>query len=109
VKTKLFEIRDRATFIPCIAIECEVTPELEEQEKYLLRRAGYMGRCFLFGRLVGGGFHYDCYDWSDRTMRTAHEYIEKNWEKLQSGDVIDVEYILGETKEPKVSEFVELV
>lgn len=37
-------------------------------------------------------------------MVEAHRYIESYFDKLNSGDVIDVEHILGETKEPKVSE-----
>ena len=37
-------------------------------------------------------------------MATAHDHIVKNWVTLEDGDVIDVEFILGETKVKKVSE-----
>jgi hypothetical protein len=37
-------------------------------------------------------------------MREAHKYIAKNWGSLNNGDVIDIEYILGETTSPKVTE-----
>jgi len=37
-------------------------------------------------------------------MTVAHAYIEKNFHNLNSGDVIDVEFILGETDKPKTSE-----
>jgi hypothetical protein len=47
---------------------------------------------------------YDPYDWNDRTMQTAHNYIAKNFDDLSNGDVVDVEYILEETDEPKISE-----
>jgi len=52
------------------------------------------------------GVAYDCYDWpaNPRTYRVAHDYIRHNWHTLEDGDVIDVEYILGETEVPKLSE-----
>jgi hypothetical protein len=34
----------------------------------------------------------------------AHDYIRNNWPTLKDGDVIDVEFILGETNERKISE-----
>jgi hypothetical protein len=37
-------------------------------------------------------------------MGTAHAHILQNWHSLTSGDVIDVEFILGESKQPKESE-----
>lgn len=39
-----------------------------------------------------------------RTLITAHDYIIKNWGTLKSGDVIDVEFILGETKVARKSD-----
>jgi hypothetical protein len=42
-------------------------------------------------------------------MVEAHRYIEENWNALSDGDVIDVEFILGETKEKKISERYETV
>jgi hypothetical protein len=43
-------------------------------------------------------------EWGDRTYQIAHQYIVENWSVLESGAVVDVEHILGETDEPKVSE-----
>ena len=40
--------------------------------------------------------HSDPYDWCDRTMKTAHVFIEQNFTKLNDGDVVDVRVILGE-------------
>ena len=37
-------------------------------------------------------------------MQAAHQFIESNWSKLKDGDVIDVEFIVGETDRPKISE-----
>lgn len=37
-------------------------------------------------------------------MQEARHYIIKHWYELVSGDVIDVEYILGEVDKSTVSE-----
>ena len=54
-------------------------------------------------RVSAGRVHlrWDC---SSRTMQVAHLYIEEHFAKLNSGDVVDVEFIMGLTKQPKISE-----
>lgn len=101
--TKMFEIRDKATFMPATAVKLD---SKHDQEKYLLRRAGYPDgqSIMLWFTAVGGQATSDLYDWGDRTRQVAHEYIEKNFDSLENGAVIDVEFILGEKTEPKVSE-----
>jgi hypothetical protein len=37
-------------------------------------------------------------------MGNAHNFIQAQWDTLTTGDVVDVEFILGETLEPKQSE-----
>lgn len=104
MKTKTFEVRDKATFIPILAIRIE--PD-DTAQGYLLRRAGYAdSKQILLVRIAGGSGLSTCdpYDWGNRTMTTAHEYIRKNFDTLEDGDVIDVEYILGETTKKKRSE-----
>ena len=134
---KLFEVRDRATFIPVMAtcllvrhptcrLKTQPTTEKptviggyvnDNDEEYLLRRAGYAQEQItdhsnqfppyvMLARLVSGsvGATYDPYDWGNHTLTTAHQYIIENWNNLVSGQVIDVEFILGETTEPKKSE-----
>jgi len=103
-RVKFLEVRDIATFIPMIAIDCSLTGNLSED--YLLERAGYgEHRCILFTRLDGGrNAEYDPYEWRNRTYAVAHQHIIDNWDELTSGDVIDVEFILRETKEKKRSE-----
>jgi hypothetical protein len=47
------------------------------------------------------------YEWGESVRRTfgvAHNYIIKHWHDLHDGDVVDVEWILGETKQKKISE-----
>lgn len=106
MEIKCLEIRDANTFIPVICIR--PTPDNEAQ-RYLLRRDGYRGddteRCIIMIDAQCRGVAYDCYDWKDtRTKRTAHHYIADNWAYLKDGDIVDVEYIAGESKAPKISE-----
>lgn len=124
MEVKLFEVRDRATFIACFAIlmkpsevrvgklEVKSTPleiNVHDAEAFLLRRSGY-GFDFpsvIFGRLDTGEAVSDIYDWARRSPRTlfhAHHFVIQNWESLRSGDVIDVEFILGEKTTKKTSE-----
>ena len=111
MEAKLFEIRDSATFIPILAVR--LTPA-GEQEAYLLARSGYgfdpsyKGAHVILCRIVGGELDArgtpDHWGASTRTLSTAHHYIINNWDDLASGDVVDVEFIKGETSAPKVSE-----
>jgi hypothetical protein len=102
---KTLEIRDEATFIPVICIHPVAD---NEAQRYLLRRDGYSGdsdeNCIILIDAQCRGVAYDPYEWPNRTKRTAHDYIRNNWDKLKDGDVIDVQFILGETEKPKVSE-----
>jgi len=114
MEVKLFEVRDRATFIPCFGILMEPTREkgldrpVDPAEEFLLRRAGFdfEDPLVLFGRLESGECQYDPFNWRGlaRTMHEAHRYVSVHWFELESGDVIDVEYVLGESAEPKPSE-----
>lgn len=107
MKIKLLEVRDRATFIPAFAM---LPTPANDAQRYLLRRAGYScspdDSLIIFGYLRTGECHYSPYQWEtiSRTMRAAHEHVAGNWPDLEDGDVIDVEFILGETTEKKISE-----
>lgn len=101
---KAVEIRDAATFIPALAIK--MVPATEGQ-RYLLRRAGYgFDRpSITLVRMVDCGANCDPFGWGNRTMRVAHLWITGHFDEMSdSGDVVDVEFILGETKKPKRSE-----
>jgi hypothetical protein len=103
VEIKTLEIRDRATFIPAVAIKIECN---NESERYLWSRAGFntsAGSLIFLGR-IGDDLKFFPPMWRNRTMATAHEYLQKSWDTVESGQVIDVEYILGETEKPKESE-----
>lgn len=105
--TKVLELRDKATFIPVLAVEMIATDAV--QSYYIHARAGYSrgsgSSSIMVTRLSGEGkASADPYFWGDRTWTVAHDYITKHWDTLRDGDVIDVEHILGETATAKVSE-----
>lgn len=107
METKTFEIRDRATFIPCLAIK--MVSQGNKRDRYLLRRAGYEdrdgGRPLIFLiHLNSKTGRYSPFEWGNRTMVEAHRFIADHFDDLPTGDVIDVEFLLGETMEEKVSE-----
>lgn len=124
MKVKAFEIRDIGTFIPAMGIEMvpseikglsglgDQTPisRPNESERYLLRRAGYEFNipCIVLVRIECKGVDrnatYDPHSWGDRTWKVAHLFIQEHWKELETGAVIDVEFILGETTHPKESE-----
>ena len=106
---KTFEVRDRATFVPVLAIQLEPGCEAD---RYLLARAGFgttpgeQRKYVQVVRVSGGGGKSTCdpNDWRDRTMAVAHQYLVNNFSELASGSVVDVEFILGESPSPKNSE-----
>jgi hypothetical protein len=105
VKAKALEVRDEGTFIPMLCVD--MNPTLGQQ--YLLRRCGYPcdgGPNIIMTRLSGEGqATNDPYAWKDaRTFPVSHKYIIEHWNELKDGDVVDVQFILGETAAPKRSE-----
>lgn len=96
--TKLFEIRDRATFISAMAIQ------VSGADGYLMRRAGFESPMVYLVALATERCCYDPYNWGNRTMNAAHLFIAEHFDELHDGAVVDVEFILGESSAPKVSE-----
>ena len=114
MKLKMFEIRDIGTYIPVIAIKLGGE---NSSQLYMLGRAGYglapeiQNKYILLIQIDGGigNTRSDPYDWDDRTMFTAHQYIIENFDALEDSAIVDVEYILGETKQPKIAERFETI
>lgn len=108
VETKIFEIRDAATFIPAMAIRFVVDGNEfdQNQEDWLMRRAGYARHepYVVFGYATGESMTYDPFKQRSNTMRSSHRHIIENWDELENGDVIDVEYLQGIKTTPKESE-----
>ena len=103
---KFFEIRDCGTTLPVMA--CKILPTTPN-ETWLYKRAGFSLEhpCIQVTYLAKDVAHYDPYEWGQvgaRTVKNAHAYIEKHFDDLVTGSVIDVEFLLGESDKPKVSE-----
>ena len=108
METIMLEIRDRATTIPALAVVMCAT---QEEERRLLARAGFPidsgNPLVMLMRLEDQEAHCDAFAWNrgrGRTMHEAHLWIQQHHEELVNGDVVDVEYILGESAAPKKSE-----
>jgi hypothetical protein len=99
---KYFEVRDCGTNIPVVAVELECHPIAARAgfrpgvNKHVLVTALSSLKTYHCGSFIEG-----------RTMRVACDHIAANFRDLQCGSVVDVEFILGETKEPKVAECVQ--
>ena len=98
--TKLVEIRDRGTLVPALALR------VSGRDGWLFQRAGFGDQPLVYLiMLATEQCQYDPYHWDNRrTMGNAHHWIAEHWEELTSGAVVDVEFILGETAQPKRSE-----
>lgn len=109
MEVKMFEVRDRGTILPVLAIRLSAANDFEE---FLLSRAGYGANNNSFKGYVilisidGTDMRakHNAFDWDNRTLRTAHSHIHDYYDELKSGSVIDVEYLLEETETAKKSE-----
>lgn len=106
IETKIFEVRDRGTFAPVMAVRLTSTIMAEI---YLLRRSGFSistkySPQILLVRMGDSTAEFSEFDWTSRTLRTAHRHIRENWDQLETGSVVDVEFILGEAPAQKLSE-----
>jgi hypothetical protein len=104
MQIKTLEIRDRMTRIVALAIK--PTPR-SEMERALLASVGFgptpyeqSGYVFIV-RAADARAQWDPYAWGDRTMAVAHHHVLENWDHYSLTDVVDVEFILGETAAKK--------
>ena len=108
MKTKLFEVRDRHTLMVFLGVNMNPVVETVDREYRLLRRSGFGPTNLIMWVDVNGGREstYDPYAHrgSARTGAAAHHYGAEHWGELGTGDVIDIEFILGETTVKKESE-----
>lgn len=96
--TKLIEVRDRMTCMPVLAVTVAGT------DGPIARHAGFGAQLVYFIDLAAQRAAYDPYCWSDRTRRTAHQWLEDNWNTVTPGSVVDVRVILGEADAPAAPE-----
>jgi hypothetical protein len=111
IEHKTIQIRDRATCIPAVAFKFALDSDTTDREIQALKRVGFGGprewpNYTMVMKLSDMETRYDSFQWpNQRTMGTAHRHIEIHWDEIKSGDVVDVEFILGETPERKDWEF----
>lgn len=104
-EVKFFEVRDEGTHIPVLCVK--VAYEYGMRGEYQMRRSAFSpgdSLTHLVNLNSGEGRSNPAHWKSGRTMRVAYNAIVDQWEDLKSGDVIDVQYILGETSVKKLSE-----
>lgn len=104
MKTKMVEIRDDCTMIMALAIKTE--GETEQEKQFWGRGCGFSNNSVILTRFNETETQHDPFAWQNyRTMKEAHRYIQKHFDELPDyGAVIDVEYIIKETTEPKTSD-----
>lgn len=94
--TKIMEVRDVWTFIPAIAIDLRGIMKFPDANVGIL--------LMFLSHPVDHKFCLKQYSKFERTMSTVYKYLIKDFTSFASGDVIDVEYILGEKSSVKQSE-----
>lgn len=114
INAKIFELRDRGTLIPWLAIR--LAYPMSEAERALWKRAGYgsvpeESDCIIQGPAHCSGesargevLGYNAQWISNNRTRMAAVFIRENFDALASGQVIDVRTVLGEAAEPVRSE-----
>lgn len=102
IEVKIFDVVDRDVLAHVLAVP--MWSDFTEKEGEILRSAefnvGWRGRHVLLGSISGDGVGMITADpskWAGRSMTIAHAHIRDNWDQLESGDVIDIRFILGET------------
>lgn len=109
--TKLLEIRDTGTLIPVLAVRLCASCEAE---RWMLAHCGYGGTVAEQSQYIAvwplaGGRQVCTTDFfghtvAGRTMVVAHDYINRHFDELESGAVVDVQFILGATPAPAKSD-----
>lgn len=104
---KTIEIRDRGTFVPALLVRLDPA---DDRDRWLLARSGFgasaedQRQYVLLINLVKDA-PYDAFGHgAARTLRVAHHHAIECFDQIQNGAVVDVEYLLDERSEPKVSE-----
>jgi hypothetical protein len=105
--SKVFELRSPATLIVILATRLSAE---NLQSATLLFHSGYgrypkdIENYILVTPLDGGGNDVattDPYMHKIEEIRIAHIYLREHFDELDNGSVIDIDYIQGNTNEPK--------
>lgn len=103
IETKVFEIRDKGTFIAAMAIK---NLGVNAAQQFYFDSCGFPsdGSSITLMMLYDQKATNDPYEWGGRTMPAAHWWVLEHFNEMKDGDVVDVQVILGETTEKKISE-----
>lgn len=103
--SKLIAVMDRCTRIPIIAFK--LYPESAE-EFVMFKTHGFGDnpeQYTFFYDIVSGKCSYNAYGMGDSyTLTPACVHIRDHWDEVESGTVIDAEYLRGETTHPRTWE-----
>ena len=110
--TKFFEIRDRGTCLPVMAIRLD-SETCSDKERWLLSQAGfgktqeshreYIMLCDIASRKPHA--LYDPFNWKESFMVDVHLHLQDHFDDYQSGAVLDVSVIRGESDTPRPSDY----
>ncbi|MFA5037373.1 MAG: hypothetical protein WC479_09390 [Candidatus Izemoplasmatales bacterium] len=102
---KCFELRDRGTFIPVMCVRIDMS-KVDEPDRYLLSRGGWGSdqKITYMININDGRCQWDAFCWTLEPYLTAHQHIQDNWDSLKGGEVIDGEFLRGESPVAKESE-----
>lgn len=104
IQTKTFEVRDEGTHIPVMATRMF---SRNAHEQFNLERAGFsmeLQGFIVMTNLTNLESRSDSIEWPNRTLKTAHVYIAEYFDYLETGSVVDVEFVLGLKEFPRLSE-----
>jgi hypothetical protein len=112
MESKIFELRAEATLKVILAIKLS---SINNKEKALLAHSGFgnsnleVEKYFLCIAIDAGKDNdaatTDCYEHKYNEMVIAHKFINKHFDDLRTGDVIDVDFISGRHTFCKESDF----
>lgn len=102
IETKMFGVRGNGTFYPVVATKLYSE---EDSEQFLLDRAGFRGSYvyILLNNIGEQKTNYDPYRWNNSELTVAHKHIEKNFDSLMTGEIIDTQYLEGKVSQPRKS------
>ena len=104
LEIKFVEVVDIATCIPCLLLKGK-PDNMDNRQSWIWERGGWGDTegIYLMPIQTPELTKYDPYDYKDRTFKTVLLHAQQNWNTINDGDVIDVEFVLGEKSAPKES------
>ena len=104
LEIKFVEVVDIATCIPCLLLKGNPS-NMDNRQSWVWERGGWGDTQGIYLLPIQSPelTRYDAYSYKDRTFKTVLLHAQENWNTINDGDVIDVEFVLGEKSAPKES------